>query len=51
VLHSFTGGSDGAFPYAGLIIDASGSLYGTTGFGGAKCYGSNTCGVVFKLTP
>jgi uncharacterized repeat protein (TIGR03803 family) len=51
VLHSFTGGGDGAFPYAGLTVDASGSLYGTTGFGGAKCYGSNTCGVVFKLTP
>jgi uncharacterized repeat protein (TIGR03803 family) len=51
VLHSFTGGSDGAFPYAGLTFDASGNLYGTAGFGGAKCYGSNTCGVVFKLTP
>jgi uncharacterized repeat protein (TIGR03803 family) len=51
VLHSFTGGSDGAFPYAGLTIDPSGSLYGTAGYGGAKCYGSNTCGVVFKLTP
>jgi uncharacterized repeat protein (TIGR03803 family) len=51
VLHSFTGGPDGAFPSAGVAIDASGNLYGAAGYGGAKCYGSNTCGVVFKLTP
>jgi uncharacterized repeat protein (TIGR03803 family) len=43
VLHSFTG-TDGADPEAGLIADASGALYGTTG-GGA---GGN--GTVFKLT-
>jgi uncharacterized repeat protein (TIGR03803 family) len=46
VLYSFTGGSDGASPYAGLILDASGNLYGTTPIGGAYGYG-----VVFKLTP
>lgn len=51
VLHSFTDGRDGAFPSAGLIIDASGDLYGTAGYGGAKCNGSNTCGVVFNLSP
>ena len=30
VLHSFTGGSDGAGPISSLIADASGNLYGTT---------------------
>src|SRR5438034_59863 len=32
-LHSFTGGSDGANPQAGLIISAN-TLYGTATFGG-----------------
>ena len=44
-LYSFTG-SDGAHPYAGLIADASGNLYGTTNSGGANGYGT-----VFKVTP
>ena len=30
VLHSFTGGADGSTPYAGLIQDGAGNLYGTT---------------------
>lgn len=52
VLHSFTGGTDGGFPYAGLILDAAGNLYGTTNQGGTPngC-GGNGCGVVFKLDP
>src|SRR5580700_4649217 len=29
VLHSFTGGSDGRGPVAGLIMDKKGNLYGT----------------------
>jgi hypothetical protein len=32
VLHSFGEGEDGFQPYGGLIIDASGNLYGTTTF-------------------
>jgi uncharacterized repeat protein (TIGR03803 family) len=34
VLHNFTGGTDGLFPYAGVILDSSGNLYGTTYYGG-----------------
>src|SRR5947207_1786728 len=32
VLHNFTGGSDGANPFAGVILDPAGNLYGTTQF-------------------
>jgi uncharacterized repeat protein (TIGR03803 family) len=46
VLYTFTDGSDGGLPLAGLIADSKGNLYGTTGGGGA--WGN---GVVFKLTP
>ncbi len=35
VLHSFGGGEGGFQPYGGLIIDASGNLYGMTTFVGA----------------
>ncbi len=44
ILHSFSGKPDGANPYAGLIMDGSGNLYGTT-YGGGD-YGDGT---VFKL--
>ena len=40
VLHSFTGYPDGAHPYAGLVMDSSGNLYGTSENGGA--YGAGT---------
>ena len=46
VLHSFGNGADAAFPYACLIFDAAGNLYGTTGGGGT--YG---VGTVFELSP
>jgi uncharacterized repeat protein (TIGR03803 family) len=36
--------ADGANPYAGLIQDAAGNLYGTTQYGGANGYGT-----IFKL--
>jgi hypothetical protein len=51
VLHSFTGGADGALPSAGLIFDAAGNLYGTAQIGGTPGCGGLGCGVVFKLTP
>ena len=46
VLHNFTGGADGAFPYAGLTRDRAGNFYGTTSAGGG--YGRQ--GVVFRLS-
>jgi uncharacterized repeat protein (TIGR03803 family) len=52
VLYSFTGGSDGAEPYAGVVFDGSGNLYGTTwkgGLTGGIC-ASQGCGVVFELS-
>ncbi len=45
VLHSFTGGADGGLPYAGVIRDSAGNLYGTTYIGGIAG------GVVYKLDP
>jgi uncharacterized repeat protein (TIGR03803 family) len=47
VLYAFTGGSDGANPTGGLILDANGNLYGTTSYGGHLSY---ECGTVFKLS-
>jgi uncharacterized repeat protein (TIGR03803 family) len=44
VVYSFKDGSDGAQPTAGLI-DVSGTLYGTTGYGGA-----HNLGTVFSLS-
>jgi uncharacterized repeat protein (TIGR03803 family) len=51
VLYSFKGPPDGAFPEAGLIMDAAGNLYGTTRLGGAFCGPEGGCGTVFKLDP
>ncbi len=54
VLYSFCSQencTDGLWPYAGLVADKQGNLYGTTGAGGiANCrlYG---CGTVFRLAP
>jgi uncharacterized repeat protein (TIGR03803 family) len=46
ILYSFTGGADGGQPGVGVVLDASGNIYGSTGSGGAgSCY----CGVVFVL--
>ncbi len=44
-LYTFTGGADGGNPYAGLVRDAAGNLYGATFYGGAA-----SMGVVFKVS-
>jgi uncharacterized repeat protein (TIGR03803 family) len=46
VLHSFAAGIDGYGPQSDLISDSSGTLYGTTPFGG-----TSNAGTVYKLTP
>jgi uncharacterized repeat protein (TIGR03803 family) len=47
VLYTFQGGSsDGGSPYAGVIFDQVGNLYGTTALGGQYGYGT-----VYQLTP
>lgn len=45
-LYSFTGGADGDSPWAPVMLNAKGDLYGTTVYGGAS-----GAGVVFRLTP
>jgi uncharacterized repeat protein (TIGR03803 family) len=50
ILYDFRAGADGFNPYAGLVMDGAGNLYGTTEYGGAGiCNGH--CGVVFELSP
>jgi hypothetical protein len=57
VLYTFKGvpSKDGASPFGGLVIDSSGNLYGTTGYGGAGVcteLGTNVgCGTVYELSP
>ena len=46
VLYNFQGQPDGSGPYAGVIADTAGNLYGATSVGGAYGYGE-----VFKLDP
>jgi uncharacterized repeat protein (TIGR03803 family) len=49
VLHSFTGGSIGAYPHA--LTDINNTLYGTTESGGYPAPGCDAgCGIVFSLT-
>jgi uncharacterized repeat protein (TIGR03803 family) len=46
VIHSFGGVNDGEFPYAGVILDSAGNLYGATLEGG-----NSGSGIVYEITP
>jgi len=45
-LYNFQGGTDGEYPYGGVVFDQAGNLYGATIDGGA-----NSNGTVFELSP
>jgi uncharacterized repeat protein (TIGR03803 family) len=52
VLYRFAGAPDGNSPEADVILDRTGSIYGTTRYGGngtCSAYGYSGCGTVFKL--
>lgn len=46
VLHTFTGGSDGASPFGDLALASGGSFYGVATNGGFKNYGT-----IYQMTP
>jgi uncharacterized repeat protein (TIGR03803 family) len=45
-LYDFTGGSDGAHPAGGVVMDAAGNLFGTTSAAGGPGKGT-----IFEITP
>ena len=52
VLYNFTGGVDGADPFAGLTVDQAGNFYGVAAAGGVQTCGVNGlvgCGTAFVL--
>jgi uncharacterized repeat protein (TIGR03803 family) len=51
LLHEFTGGADGGFPNSTMVMDAGGSLYGTTKYGGGIGCKHMGCGTVFRYSP
>ncbi len=54
LLHTFTGGPDGAFPQGRVSFGPDGALYGTTWLGGTglSCtLDGPGCGTIFRLTP
>lgn len=56
ILYKFADGADGSVAGGGIVVDASGNLFGTTLQGGnttVDClqFGHSGCGTVFELTP
>ncbi len=53
VIYRFTGGTGGAAPFAHVIADSAGNLYGTTFDAGPNCAPDlgYACGAVFELAP
>jgi len=49
-LHSFTGGPDGASPYAGVLVDAKGNVFGAASAGGSAT-APGGYGTLFIITP
>jgi uncharacterized repeat protein (TIGR03803 family) len=49
-VYSFTGGADGAYPYAGVIVEANGNIYGATSAGGSAA-APGGYGTLFVITP
>ncbi len=52
-LYSFSGATDGGLPYAGVLRDGRGNLYGATTVSGDDplCWWGGMCGVLFQLVP
>ena len=52
VLHGFAGGTDGSTPVSPVVVNAAGTVFGTTSQGGAGCpqWTSSGCGTVFAIT-
>ncbi len=48
LLYSFTGGSDGGSPKAGLVLGVNGLLYGTTSAGGLSNLGTLFCWLLLR---
>ena len=51
ILHSFGSDNDGRYPFAGVVLDAAGNVYGTTIGGGSGGQCSTGCGTVYQLRP
>lgn len=53
ILHTFTNGTDGGYPFSGVVLDGSGNIFGQTNSGGipGDCSAVAGCGVVYEVTP